>query len=196
MLVNSRCRLSALTRARYSCIIQLLYLTITFLALYSRKGALLMELKHIRLIREAMLLLQRNLSWQWKSEAICCGITVAQCHTLLEVGKSGEIAQVKLASILGIDSSTLSRTIDGMVQAGLVERKAKPDDRRFSNIILAEQGKEIYERINLTSDHYYAEIFSGIPPEKHREVVESITLLAEAINNSSSSECCAKELSK
>lgn len=155
-----------------------------------------MELNHIRLIREAMLLLQRNLSWQWKSEAICCGITVAQCHTLLEVGKSGEIAQVKLASILGIDSSTLSRTIDGMVQAGLVERKAKPDDRRFSNIILAEQGKEIYERINLTLDHYYAEIFSGIPPEKHREVVESITLLAEAINNSSSSECCAKELSK
>ena len=155
-----------------------------------------MELEDIRLFREAMSQLQRNLSWQWKSDATCCGITVAQCHVLLEVGKSGGITLVNLASILGLDTSTLSRTIEAMFQAGIVERKANPEDRRYLNITLTKQGKEVYDSMNDTLDRYYCEIFAGIPPDKHRQVVESINLLANAMNNFNSSKCCGEELAK
>ncbi len=155
-----------------------------------------MELDDIRLFRETMRHLQRSLNWQWKSDAACCGINVAQCHALLEGGNRGEIAQVELSSILGLDTSTLSRTIEGMAQDGIVERKADPEDRRYINIVLAEQGKEVYGDINHTLDHYYAEIFADIPADKHKQIVESVNLLVSAISNPNSSKCCKEELAK
>ena len=155
-----------------------------------------MELNDIRLFREAMRRLQRNLSWQWKSDAACCGITMAQCHALLEIGKSGEITLVDLAAILGLDTSTLSRTIDGIVKTGLVERQVNPEDRRCLNIVLTRQGKTVFDDINCTFDHFYTEIFDGIPVEKQAQIVESIDLIAKALANFNSTKCCQEELTK
>lgn len=78
-----------------------------------------------------------------KSDVSCCGVTVAQCHALLEVEKNGEISLVDLAYALGLDNSTLSRTIDSIVQERLVERRANPHDRRHISIALTDKGKEI-----------------------------------------------------
>ncbi len=153
-----------------------------------------MELEEIRHFREIIRRLQRNLSWQSKSDAACCGITVAQCHVLMEIGKVNEISIVDLASILGLDKSTLSRTIDGMVETGLVERVPNPEDRRYLKLTLTEQGKNLYDSINCTFDQYYQDVFAAIPPDKHQQVTESLNLLARAIAEKSSSECCREEL--
>lgn len=153
-----------------------------------------MELKDIRQFRETIKRLQRNLSWQSKSDAACCGITVAQCHALMEIGKNSEISLVDLASTLGLDNSTLSRTIDGMVEAGLVERRANPEDRRYLVITLTEKGKILFDSINRIFDQYFRNIFAAIPSEKHQQVMESLSLLTEAIAQSNSSECCREEL--
>jgi len=148
-----------------------------------------MEMKDIRFFREMMRQMQRNLGWQWKNDAACCGITLAQCHALLELGKSGEIALVELASLLGLDASTLSRTIDGMVLAGLLERRANHQDRRYVKITLTEQGKEVYDRINRTYDDYYSQVFADIPPDKHGQILESMELLVNAIDGLHSDTC-------
>ncbi len=153
-----------------------------------------MELEDIRYFREIMRRLQRNLSWQSKSDAVCCGITLAQCHVLMEIGKVSEISIVDLASILGLDKSTLSRTIDGMVETGLVERLPNPEDRRFLKLTLTEEGKNLFDSINCTFDQYYKDVFAAIPSEKHQQVTESLSLLARAIAEKSSSECCREEL--
>jgi len=153
-----------------------------------------MEINEVRLFRDALRKMQRSLSGQWKNDAACCGITVAQCHALMEVGKSGEIALVELASVLGLDTSTLSRTIDSMVKSGLLERKANLEDRRYLNITLTTKGKKTYNDINHVFDRFYSDLFAGIPPQKHRQVIESINLLADAINNINTEECCREEL--
>lgn len=152
-----------------------------------------MELEDIRHFREIIRRLQRNLSWQSKSDAACCGITLAQCHVLMEIGKVSEISIVDLTSILGLDKSTLSRTIDAMVELGLVERVPNPEDRRYLKLTLTEQGKNLYDSINCTFDHYYQDIFATIPPDKHQQVTESLSLLVGAIAEKSSSECCREE---
>ena len=153
-----------------------------------------MELEDIRHFREIIRRLQRNLSWQSKSDAACCGITVAQCHVLMEIGKLNKISIVDLASILGLDKSTLSRTIDGMVETGLVERAPNPEDRRYLKLTLTDQGKNLFDSINCTFDQYYQDVFAAIPPDKHQQVTESLSLLAGAIAKKSSSECCREEL--
>ncbi len=152
-----------------------------------------MDLEDIRHFRETMRQLQRVLSWQSKSDAACCGITLAQCHVLMEIGKASKISIVDLALILGLDKSTLSRTIDGMVEIGLVERLSNPEDRRYLKLTLTEQGKNLFDSINCTFDQYYQDVFAAIPPEKHQQVAESLSLLAGAITEKSSSECCREE---
>ncbi|MEW5784170.1 MAG: MarR family transcriptional regulator [Bacillota bacterium] len=123
-------------------------------------------------------------------------MTTAQCHALMEVGKKYEISLVELADSLGLDTSTLSRTIDGMVQAGLVERRAKPDDRRYVSISLADRGKKVFGDIARTFNDYYTAVFALIPEEKHRQVLESFMLLEEAISKSSNRQCCQEELNQ
>jgi DNA-binding MarR family transcriptional regulator len=151
-----------------------------------------MNLYDIRGFRDSVRLLQRSLGWQAKNDAECCGITIAQCHALLEIGNRKELSLVDLAGALGLDSSTLSRTIDTMVAGELVERSANPDDRRYITLSLDGRGREIYKRINLTYDHYYQAILSRIPVDKQQQVIESIGLLARAVIESEGTSCCVE----
>ena len=146
----------------------------------------------IREFRNTMRQVQRSLGWLSKNDAACCGITVAQCHALLEIGSSDGIALNDLASALNLDTSTISRTIDNMVRDSLVERKANPDDRRYVDISLTDAGQKIFDEINCTFDQFYADIFNSIPAEKHQQVIESIDLLADALSNSKSDSCCRR----
>ncbi len=148
-----------------------------------------MKPDEIRRFREVMRQMQRNLGLLSKSDAACCGITVAQCHALLEVGRSGEITLFNLASVLGLDTSTLSRTIEGMVRIGLVERKVNPRDRRYLSITLTERGEQVYVDINRTFDQFYADIFAVIPEDKHAQIFESLHLLSTAMDSNIDPNC-------
>jgi DNA-binding MarR family transcriptional regulator len=142
--------------------------------------------------RDKMRQVQRSLGWLSKSDAACCGITVAQCHALLEIGSHGGITLIDLASVLSLDTSTISRTIDNMARDGLVERKANPDDRRYIDISLTAAGRKVFDEINCTFNQFYTDVFQSIPTEKHRQVIESIHLLAEALPHTTSNLCCKR----
>ncbi len=151
-----------------------------------------MNAQVIREFRDKIRQMQRSLGWLSKNDAACCGITLAQCHALLEIGGSGGITMIDLASALNLDTSTISRTIDNMVRDGLVERKANPDDRRYVDISLTDAGQKIFDDINSTFDQFYTDIFHSIPAEKHRQVIESINLLADALSQTKSNTCCKR----
>jgi hypothetical protein len=48
--------------------------------------------KDIRFFRERLRLLERETIRPFDGEAACCGLTLSQCHTLLEVGTRGEVS--------------------------------------------------------------------------------------------------------
>ncbi|MBW6463206.1 MAG: MarR family transcriptional regulator [Bacillota bacterium] len=150
------------------------------------------ELSHFRDILRQM---QRSLGWLAKSDAACCGVTVSQCHALLEIGKTGTITLIDLAAALALDTSTISRTVDSMVKDDLVERKADPDDRRYLRLTLTKKGQNIYDEINCTFNLYYKEIFTGIPEDKHAAIIESIEILTNALTDKNNV-CCREELHK
>lgn len=147
----------------------------------------------IRQFRETMRQIQRKLGWLAKNDATCCGITVAQCHALLEIGNKKSMTLVELAAALDLDTSTISRTIDGMVHDGIVARTISEHDRRCLNLVLTEKGLALFNEINDTYDQYYENIFRGIPEEKHAQVIESINLLAGALTKPVNKACCRKE---
>lgn len=135
-------------------------------------------------LRHLLVELSRATQLLEKSEVGCCGITLSQCHLLLEVLRregEGETSPSDLAAVLGLDLSTVSRVADGLVRGGLLKREVSSLDRRRSILTLTDGGKELVENINRNMKAYTQEILKQIPPEKRKAVLESLSLLVEAV---------------
>lgn len=139
------------------------------------------------ILRELLRVLVRNLSILEKSDASCCGVTVTQCHAILEIGRSGKISLVELADLLGVDKSTMSRTVNNLVESDFAIRESDTENRRFVIIQLTENGKSVFQNIEESMENYYKDIFGSIPEDKRSQVLESLQLLADAVKLN---KCC------
>jgi DNA-binding MarR family transcriptional regulator len=138
-------------------------------------------ISEIRRFRDRMRLLEREIAKAFLETTTCCGVTLSQCHTLLELERRKQTSLKTLTRDLDLDKSTLSRVIDGLVNIGLVSREINPEDRRFMNVALTPNGRQAADNLNRFSDTYYSEIFEHIPADKHEQITESFVLLAEAM---------------
>ena len=132
--------------------------------------------------RANLRVIERETANYLKNETACCGVSLSQCHILMELDAQGEMSLKQLAANLEADPSTLSRVIDGMVNSGLILRAANPDDRRAVILKLSEQGQRTAATINEQSNRFYQRLFELLPTEKHAQMVESITLLGGALS--------------
>lgn len=139
-----------------------------------------------KVLRENIRLLVRKLEILNKSEASCCGITLSQCHTLVEVGRAQRLSLNELSEALGLDKSTMSRTIENMVSSGLVEREIDTKDRRYVQIKLTDKGVLAYEEMENNMESFFENVIESIPEEKRDQVVESMQYLLKAIPE----KCC------
>ena len=137
--------------------------------------------ENIKVIKNKLRTMERILGWEVGDQTECCGLTVSQRAVIVEVGSKGQTSLVDLAQSLGLDTSTLSRTINGLVNIGLVRREIKAEDRRYITLTLTEQGVDSLRRIEDLSDRYFEGVMASIPADKHKRVVESLCLLADAL---------------
>jgi DNA-binding MarR family transcriptional regulator len=150
-----------------------------------------MDIQKISFLREKLRQLERETSSPFKPETGCCGLTLAQCHTLLEVGYRDDVSLVELAASIGLDASTLSRTIQGLVMLGLVNRLTNEQDRRCISISLTEQGRRAFSEIETTFNDYFGRVLELIPVEKREAVVDSVAAFSDAVKKyNESSGCC------
>lgn len=149
--------------------------------------------ENIQDFRRKLRRLEAEISLNLSGETECCGVTVAQCHLLLETEYLKNASLQSLADCLEVDKSTLSRTVDALVKSGFIRRDEDPENRRKVSISLTEAGAEKVDTINRLCDESYAVIFSCIPEDKHRQVMESVGLLAGAMKEIRTREghsCC------
>ena len=138
-------------------------------------------------LRELIRILVRDLGILEKSDASCCGVTITQCHAVVEIGRKGKISLVDLAVLLGLDKSTMSRTINNLVESDLVLRDLDAENRRYVIIQLTENGRNVFQIIEESMNGYYESIFNSIPENKRNQVMESLQLLTNAVV---SNKCC------
>ena len=129
-----------------------------------------MENNIIKDFREQLRRLERELFMQ-NNQSCCNGVTLAQCHTLLEIENKGEESLTELSKSLGLNKSTISRTIEGLVNIGLVDRTIPAKNRRMSNIQLTKAGKRVCNTVNTSNDKYFEEIMSVLNDEEKNELL-------------------------
>lgn len=143
--------------------------------------------KQVKKLRETMRMMVRRLGILERGEASCCGITMAQCHVIVELGRAGKMSLNDLAELLRLDKSTVSRSVDNLVSTGLVLRETDPGDRRYVTLTLSDNGVRVFADLEKRMETYFAEIVDLLPAEKREQVLDSLMLLAEAIKNP---DCC------
>jgi DNA-binding MarR family transcriptional regulator len=149
-----------------------------------------MSRDELRAIRRSLRRLERAMAGALDLDAVCCGVTMAQAHVLLAVEEAGETRVTALAAELGLDKSTLSRTIESLVRTGLVDRDAVPGDRRSLSLSLTALGRRAAADINRQGDEEIRGLLMRIPSPKRGMVVEAIGLLAEA--RAKDGACCGQ----
>lgn len=71
------------------------------------------------------------------------------------------------------DASTLSRTVDGLLQRGLLVRERSPDDARAVALALTEAGNALAERVIPLARLYERVALAGIDPQ-HVELLRDL----------------------
>lgn len=128
--------------------------------------------------RRDLRVLEREVVRQLEGETSCCEVTLTQCHALLELSFS-ELSLSRLAAALDLDASTLSRTVEGLVKAGLVERTVDAADRRSVRLTLAQAGRDKVASIDQMCNRYYAALLEQLSEKDQRCVVRGVRLLAD-----------------
>ncbi len=129
-------------------------------------------------------MLIRSLGILEKNDASCCGITITQCHAIVEIGRKGTISLIDLADLLCVDKSTMSRTTENLVEAGLADRDVDSSNRRYVCIQLTKKGQSVFQSIEDSMTDYFKCILEAITEDKREQVFESLTLLTDAVANS------------
>jgi len=95
------------------------------------------------LLHDVARLLRRNFMRRIQQH----GLTQAQCRALMHLSRNEGVRQVDLAEALEVQPITLARLIDQLAEAGLVERRPDPEDRRAFRLVLTRAAKPVIAEI-------------------------------------------------
>lgn len=148
--------------------------------------------KSVKNFRELLRRFERELFMQ-KNECCCTGITLAQCHTLLEIDSKKKESLTELSKTLGLDKSTVCRTVDGLVNMGLLDRSTPSENRRMSTIQLTELGKKVCNNINSENDDYFTELLKTLSVSEQTcfvTILEKLIIGMKALRTQQEKNCC------
>ncbi len=122
-------------------------------------------------------------TWQavarmYNEEATKYDATMATGFALLSLDREDGTPSTALAPKMGMEATSLTRTLKSMEERGLIVRKKNPNDSRGMLIYLTEFGKEKRELSRNTVLKFNESIRKNIPQEKLLHFIE----VAESIN--------------
>lgn len=124
-------------------------------------------------------------TWQavaklYNEEAGKYGATMAIAFTLLNIDKEGT-PSTALGPKMGMEATSLSRTLKNMEEKGLIVRKKNPDDGRGVLIFLTEYGKEMRDLSKDKVLTFNQSIYDNIEPEKVAHFLEVSDMIVDLI---------------
>ena len=93
------------------------------------------------------------------------GVTRAQWKVLFRLTRFPGLRQVELAEMLDVEPITLSRIVDRLEEASLVERAPDPADRRAWRLQVTEKAKPLVAKLKALGGQLIEDAFEGVPRE-------------------------------
>ena len=105
------------------------------------------------------------------------GITRPQWRVLGLLNRFGGSTQVTLAEMMDVEPITLGRMIDRMQDAGLVERRADPNDRRAWRIHLTPIGESRLDDLKPLATELFADAVSGLTDKQQADLEAMLDII-------------------
>ncbi|KHK91272.1 MarR family winged helix-turn-helix transcriptional regulator [Novosphingobium malaysiense] len=107
------------------------------------------------------------------------GVTRPQWQVLSVLLRHEGIKQGGLAEILEVEPITAGRMIDRMQDAGLVERRADPADRRAWRLFLTPRGREMMERLQPLAIETSEAALKGVSEKDQEDLLRTLDTMLE-----------------
>ena len=117
----------------------------------------------------------RLLRRRFDARARCLGVSRAQWQVLFALSRNEGINQVGLAEALDVETITVGRMVDRLADAGLVERRADPADRRAWRLHLTAPAHPILAALREVGDQVMAETLAGLGTEGEAALADLLT---------------------
>src|SRR5215203_2664274 len=111
--------------------------------------------------------------------AATLGVTRAQWKVLFRLSRTPGLQQVELADVLDVEPITLSRIVDRLQEAGLVERVADPADRRAWRLEVTAKAQPLIAKLRTLAEQLCEEAFAGLGPAEIAAMRSKLTLIRE-----------------
>jgi DNA-binding MarR family transcriptional regulator len=111
--------------------------------------------------------------------AAALGVTGAQWKVLFKLSRKPGLRQVELADMLDIEPITLTRILDRLQEAGLIERSPDPADRRAWRLHVTAKAKPLVAKLQAIADEMTADAFAGIDPDDVQTTRRVLALVRE-----------------
>jgi DNA-binding MarR family transcriptional regulator len=126
-------------------------------------------------------------TWQavsrmYNEEALKYGATMATGFALLSIDKEKGTPSTALGPKMGMEATSLTRTLKSMEEKGLIFREKNPDDGRGVLIYLTEFGKEKRELSKNTVLKFNEAVRKNISDEQLQHFMEVSEIINELIH--------------
>ena len=112
---------------------------------------------------------------RFDQRARALGLSRSQWQVLAHLSRHEGINQSGLAEILEIENITLGRLIDRMEEAGWVERRPDPGDRRARLLYTTAKVAPMMERMHALAEETREEALAGLPPHEREALMDQLT---------------------
>lgn len=119
------------------------------------------------------------------------GLSRAQWQTIACVRRSPGATQRRIAELLEIGEVAVGRSIDRLVDAGWLERKADPGDRRVYRIYLTRAIEPVLDELARMSDEEDAVAFQGFDEAERALFADMLDRMARNIEDDIEEAGCA-----
>jgi len=104
-------------------------------------------------------------------------LTIAKLSALATVVQSGPLSVGQLAEIEGLPSPAATRLADKLEEAGLIARRANPDDRRGIILVATAAGAELLDRRDRIGTAWLAERLDALRESDRRALERAVAVI-------------------
>lgn len=123
---------------------------------------------------------QRLLRARFEAHGRSLGLSSAQWRLLVPLWKEGQATQSRLAELMEIEPISVSRLVTRMEQAGWVERRPDPSDRRIRVVVPTAKTHDAFADVRSVADGVYEEAMAGMSEADRQAVIAG---LKRVVNN-------------
>lgn len=119
------------------------------------------------LISDSARLLRRR----FDARARGIGVSRPQWQVLIALARAEGSNQASLAEMLEVETITVGRMVDRLEDAGLVERRADPADRRAWRLFLTDKAGRLLDELKGIAEQVRAEMLAGLDETEQAALV-------------------------